>query len=61
MGVRLSSLTISSLIINTNAAPSLIWEEFPAVTLPSAAKTARNPANASTEVPARGPSSLFTT
>ena len=61
IGVRFNSLTISSLIIKTKAAPSLICEEFPAVTLPSAAKTGLNPANASTEVPARGPSSLLTT
>ena len=60
IGVTFNSFTISSLIINTNAAPSLICEEFPAVTLPSAAKTGFNFDNASIEVPNLGPSSLFT-
>jgi hypothetical protein len=54
-------LTISSLMIRTKAAPSLICEELPAVTLPPASKTGRNPARASLDVPALGPSSLFTT
>ena len=61
IGVKFNSFTISSLITKTNAAPSLICEELPAVTLPSAAKTGLNPANASSEVPALGPSSLLTT
>ena len=55
-----NSLTISSLIINTKAAPSLICDEFPAVTLPSAAKTGRNLFNAVILVSALGPSSLLT-
>jgi hypothetical protein len=33
----------------TKAAPSLICEELPAVTLPPASKTGRNPAKASLE------------
>jgi hypothetical protein len=59
IGAKFNSLTISSLITRTNAAPSLICEELPAVTLPSASKL--KPANASSEVPALGPSSLVTT
>ncbi len=52
---------MSSLMIKTKAAPSLICDELPAVTLPSAAKTGLNPAKAATDVPALGPSSCFTT
>jgi len=44
----------------TKAAPSLICDEFPAVTLPPAANTALNFAKASLLVPALGPSSLVT-
>jgi hypothetical protein len=61
VGSRFNSLTISSLMMRTKAAPSLICEELPAVTLPPASKTGRNPARASLDVPALGPSSLFTT
>jgi hypothetical protein len=42
------------------AAPSLICEELPAVTLPPASKQVVIP-KASLDVPALGPSSLFTT
>ena len=55
-----NSFTISSLITITKAAPSLICEEFPAVTLPSAANTARNLFKTVVEVPFLGPSSLVT-
>ena len=61
IGSRFNSLTISSLITKTKAAPSLIWEEFPAVTEPSAAKTGFKFAKASTVVPNLGPSSFATT
>ena len=61
IGSRFNSFTISSLMTNTKAAPSLICEELPAVTLPLASKTGLNPAKASLEVPALGPSSLLTT
>ena len=45
-------------ITSTAAAPSLVCDEFPAVTLPRAAKTGRSFASASSEVSARGPSSV---
>ena len=47
-------------MIKTKAAPSLIWEALPAVTLPSAAKTGFNFPKASALVSALGPSSLVT-
>ncbi len=49
-----------SLTIITNAAPSLVCEELPAVTEPFASNTGFNFANASTVVSARGPSSVST-
>ena len=60
IGVRFNSLTISSDMIKTNAAPSLICDEFPAVTLPAAAKTGFKFPNAAKVVSALGPSSLVT-
>ena len=61
MGLIPNSFTNSSLIIKTNAAPSLICDEFPAVTEPSAANTGFKLPNAATVVSALGPSSFFTT
>ena len=58
--MRFNSFTNSSLIINTNAAPSLICDELPAVTLPSEAKTGFKFPNAAVLVSALGPSSLVT-
>ncbi|MNX81144.1 hypothetical protein D3C86_1128230 [compost metagenome] len=60
IGVRLFSFRNFSLTIITKAAPSLVWEELPAVTEPPAANTGFNLARASTEVSARGPSSAAT-
>jgi hypothetical protein len=40
-------------MIRTKAAPSLICEELPAVTLPPASKTGLNPARSSLDVPAQ--------
>ena len=60
MGSRFNSFTKSSDITITKAAASLICEEFPAVTLPSAAKTGRNFESAAKFVSALGPSSLVT-
>ena len=54
-GSKFNSFTISSLITSTKAAPSLICEEFPAVTLPFAAKTGFSFPSASKEVPFLGP------
>ena len=61
MGCRFSSFTIASLITTTKAAPSLVCELLPAVTLPPAANTGFNLANASGLVSRRGPSSVSTT
>ena len=61
MGFNPSSFTILSLITITNAAPSLVWEEFPAVTVPPDAKAGFSLASPSGEVSARTPSSLSTT
>ena len=51
---------MSSLITITKAAPSLICDELPAVTLPPAANTGLSLFKMAVEVPALGPSSLFT-
>ncbi|MNL39481.1 hypothetical protein D3C87_1617620 [compost metagenome] len=61
MGFRPNSFTSFSDMTITNAAPSEVWEEFPAVTDPPAAKTGFNLFNASTVVSARGPSSWLIT
>ena len=61
MGVRPSSFTIDSLMTTTNAAPSEVCDELPAVTTPLAAKAGFNFDKASNEVSARGPSSVSTT
>jgi hypothetical protein len=60
IGSRLSSFTSRSDITITNAAPSDVCDELPAVTLPPATKTGLSLAKASTLVSARGPSSLLT-
>ena len=61
MGFNPSSLIMFSPITITKAAPSLVCEEFPAVTLPPAANTGFNFASTSGDVSARGPSSVSTT
>ena len=60
-GLRLYFLTASSLASITYAAPSLIPEAFPAVTVPSFLKTARSVPNFSKEVLRFGYSSLSKT
>ena len=50
MGFRPSSSAFSALIISTAAAPSLIPQEFPAVTEPPSRKTGRIPDSRSIEV-----------
>ena len=59
-GVRPSSLAFSSLITSTAEAPSLIWLELPAVTLPSGLKAGFRLASVSAVVPGRMPSSAVT-
>ena len=53
-------MTISLVIINNTAAPSLVCEELPAVTDPLLANTGRSLAKASKLVSSLGPSSLST-
>src|ERR1700730_17894129 len=60
IGCKDNSVTIFSLITLTNAAPSLVWDEFPAVTEPPVAKTGLSLDNAASEVSALGPSSVST-
>ena len=57
-GFRPSSCAFVEDITRAAAAPSLVCEELPAVTVPWAWKTGFNFARASREVSARGPSSL---
>ncbi len=56
-GVRPSALAFSSLMISTAEAPSVIWDELPAVTLPSGLKAGFSLASVSAVEPSRMPSS----
>src|SRR5262245_38048481 len=56
-GVSPSLLAASSLATSTAAAPSVIWEEFPAVTTPSGLNAGLSPASRSSVVSRRTPSS----
>ena len=60
IGLTPSSLAFSSLITTMAAAPSLIPEALPAVTMPSFLKAGFRRARVSTVVPGRGPSSVST-
>ena len=61
IGLTPSSLAFSSLITTTAAAPSLIPEELPAVTIPSFLNAGRSFARPSAVIPALGPSSVSNT
>ena len=61
MGLTPSSFAFSSLITTTAAAPSLMPEAFPAVTIPSFLNAGRSLAMLSAVVPGRGPSSVSNT
>ncbi len=61
MGFRFNSFTMRSLITITKAAPSLVCDELPAVTVPFTANAGLSFAKASTFVSARTPSSVSTT
>ena len=61
LGVMPSCFAFSSDIRTTAAAPSLMLEALPAVTLPSRLNTGRRPARRSRLVSALGPSSVSTT
>ena len=60
IGFRPSSLAFFALVTSTMAAPSLMPEALPAVTVPSLAKAGRSLASASSVVPWRGCSSAST-
>ena len=49
-GCRFNRVAFSADITTTAAAPSLVWDELPAVTTPSLAKTGFNFASASGDV-----------
>ena len=58
-GSRPSSRARSSVVTTTQAAPSLIWDALPAVTVPPSRKIGLSAASRSSEVSARGPSSAW--
>ena len=60
-GVMPSSWAFFSLMTTRAAAPSLMAEELPAVTMPSGLKAGRSFASVSTVDPSRGPSSVSKT